>query len=255
MSGSAEGLSAGEDDPLNVFDSKQLGSFHLFTLERSSRAMALWAFWSVFLLSRATFHLQFGAQADITVHRSVDRFDHLDVDQLEVRFAKNTAGIKGGEVLNRFQTEAAATLKPSSALEENQTVRRNKTQVEANYSNELQMPGPGENKPPERTVPVRGEKMKRSVRASHDDNVDRSLSGEAQSPERSVETSVQGASKSRTEHRRAGEEARGSSPRQSEPHLDTSTFALSGDSAHNQAMVHWSGHNSSVSLELYTNTH
>ncbi|KAE8280724.1 VPS10 domain-containing receptor SorCS3 Precursor [Larimichthys crocea] len=52
------------------------------------------------------------------------------------------------------------------------------------------------------------------------------------------------------EYRRVGEEARGSNPRQSEPHLDTSTFALSGDSAHNQAMVHWSGHNSSVILIL-----
>ncbi|KAK5854138.1 hypothetical protein PBY51_015234 [Eleginops maclovinus] len=75
------------------------------------------------------------------------------------------------------------------------------------------------------------------------------IHGEAQSRERFVET-VQGVSSSRPEYRRTGEEGRGSNPRQSEPNLDTSTFALSGDSAHNQAMVHWSGHNSSVILIL-----
>ncbi|KAM9809187.1 VPS10 domain-containing receptor SorCS3 isoform 1-T3 [Syngnathus typhle] len=62
--------------------------------------------------------------------------------------------------------------------------------------------------------------------------------------------SVQGVASYRTEYRRAGEETKGSNPRQSDPYLDTSTFALSGDSAHNQAMVHWSGHNSSVILIL-----
>ncbi|XP_054654602.1 VPS10 domain-containing receptor SorCS3 isoform X2 [Dunckerocampus dactyliophorus] len=61
---------------------------------------------------------------------------------------------------------------------------------------------------------------------------------------------AEGVSNYRTEYRRVGEDGKGSYPRQSEPHLDTSTFALSGDSAHNQAMVHWSGHNSSVILIL-----
>ncbi|XP_048046802.1 LOW QUALITY PROTEIN: VPS10 domain-containing receptor SorCS3 [Megalobrama amblycephala] len=56
---------------------------------------------------------------------------------------------------------------------------------------------------------------------------------------------------SRFEFRRTGGvDGTGKSPRQNEPHLITSTFALSGDSAHNQAMVLWSGHNSSVILIL-----
>eukprot|EP00064_Thunnus_orientalis_P000699 superscaffoldBa00000039_g700 len=99
----------------------------------------------------------------------------------------------------------------------------------------------------ESTFPDTRKRAKRSVGATYTENVDRSVSGEAQ--QRFVET-VQGISNSRAEYRRTGEEAKGSNPRQSEPHLDTSTFALSGDSAHNQAMVHWSGHNSSVILIL-----
>ncbi|KAL7852592.1 hypothetical protein SRHO_G00183770 [Serrasalmus rhombeus] len=50
----------------------------------------------------------------------------------------------------------------------------------------------------------------------------------------------------RAELRWNKEERRASSPRQEELKLTSSTFALTGDSAHNQAMVHWSGQNSSV---------
>lgn len=88
---------------------------------------------------------------------------------------------------------------------------------------------------------------KKTVKRSVATTFTASRSGESQSREMFVE-SVRAFSNYRPEYRRNGEDAKGSNPRQSEPHLDTSTFALSGDSAHNQAMVHWSGHNSSVSF-------
>uniref|UniRef100_A0A3Q3MYC9 Sortilin related VPS10 domain containing receptor 3b n=1 Tax=Mastacembelus armatus TaxID=205130 RepID=A0A3Q3MYC9_9TELE len=100
----------------------------------------------------------------------------------------------------------------------------------------------------ENTIPVPRKEVKRSVATTYSESVDRSAS-EGQSRERFVD-SAHGVSNPRAEYRRAGEETRGSNTKQSEPHLDTSTYALSGDSAHNQAMVHWSGHNSSVILIL-----
>ncbi|XP_069022098.1 VPS10 domain-containing receptor SorCS1-like isoform X2 [Embiotoca jacksoni] len=54
----------------------------------------------------------------------------------------------------------------------------------------------------------------------------------------------------RSELRWNGEERRAAGPRQEELKLNSSTFALTGDSSHNQAMVHWSGQNSSVILML-----
>lgn len=45
-----------------------------------------------------------------------------------------------------------------------------------------------------------------------------------------------------------GTEGVGEDPDREELRLTSSTFALAGDTAHNQAMVHWSGQNSSVSI-------
>uniref|UniRef100_A0A4W5RMB6 Sortilin related VPS10 domain containing receptor 1 n=1 Tax=Hucho hucho TaxID=62062 RepID=A0A4W5RMB6_9TELE len=56
----------------------------------------------------------------------------------------------------------------------------------------------------------------------------------------------------RSELRWSNEDRRAASSRQDELKLTSSTFALTGDSAHNQAMVHWSGQNSSVSEYLYS---
>uniref|UniRef100_A0A668T234 PKD domain-containing protein n=1 Tax=Oreochromis aureus TaxID=47969 RepID=A0A668T234_OREAU len=53
----------------------------------------------------------------------------------------------------------------------------------------------------------------------------------------------------RSEFRWNRDEGRGNT-RQDEPKLTSSTFALTGDSAHNHAVVYWSGQNSSVILIL-----
>lgn len=238
--------------------------------------MGLWTFWSFFLsvsVLLSTFHYKFVAQAEISSPGPSDRFYRLDVTPLGARVARKAREVKmslrvdNTKVLNAFQTEPVGALKPNNGERlgsETQSGLGNEARVgntaAPNYHNRLIIPvkkydnvfEDAQTRPiakilAENTFSVARKEVKRSVGATYIENMDRS--GEAQSKERFVE-SVQAVSNSRAEYRRTGDDARGSNPRQSEPHLDTSTFALSGDSAHNQAMVHWSGHNSSVSSSL-----
>ncbi len=57
---------------------------------------------------------------------------------------------------------------------------------------------------------------------------------------------LEGQRQGRSEYRWNRDDGRGNN-RQDEPKLTSSTFALTGDSAHNHAVVYWSGQNSSVS--------
>ncbi|KAM4591003.1 VPS10 domain-containing receptor SorCS3 [Odontesthes bonariensis] len=227
--------------------------------------MVLRSFWSFFVLACVLLFpifSKFGAQAEISSTKSVERFCRLEVTPSEAHVIRQLMGIKvkpkfdgTSEVLSRFETEAVAALKPSNEQQvKKRTQSGNEIATTAHYQNGLKISDEkygniseersAANIMSERTFSVGRKKMKRSLGLSYNGNVD-SASGETH-----LRETVRGVSNSRAEYRRNGEEPRGSNPRQSEPHLDTSTFALSGDSAHNQAMVHWSGHNSSVILIL-----
>ncbi|KAM9818171.1 VPS10 domain-containing receptor SorCS1 isoform 2-T3 [Syngnathus typhle] len=74
--------------------------------------------------------------------------------------------------------------------------------------------------------------------------------GSRSSDDRSLGRPNSGRRVTRSELRWRSEERRVGGSRQDELKLNSSTFALTGDSSHNQAMVHWSGQNSSVILML-----
>lgn len=91
---------------------------------------------------------------------------------------------------------------------------------------------------------------KRAKRSSNDDEFRPAGSAQSQDPG-TGKIPAAGRRVMRSQLRWSGDERRAAGPRQEELKLNSSTFALTGDSSHNQAMVHWSGQNSSVSDLLY----
>ncbi|TNN77818.1 VPS10 domain-containing receptor SorCS3 [Liparis tanakae] len=90
-------------------------------------------------------------------------------------------------------------------------------------------------------------RAKRTSGNTDDDDKRSRPAGSAQSQDPGEDTSsAAGRRVTRSELRWSGAEHRGTGPKQEELKLNSSTFALTGDSSHNQAMVHWSGQNSSV---------
>lgn len=244
--------------------------------------MGLWSFFSFSLLAFVLlypFHPKFVAQAEISSPTTDNRFYRLEITPLEASVTRKSTEDEvsfkvdnNAKVLSDFETESVVVgaLNPNNGNQEGNEIQGGLGDeahigiiTVPNYPKipSKQYDGISEDnqrrptaiKMLERTFPDTRKRVKRSVGSTYTENVDRSIHGDAQPRQRFVET-VQGVSNSRAEYRRTGEEVKGSNPRQSEPHLDTSTFALSGDSAHNQAMVHWSGHNSSVSFS-FAKTH
>nr|XP_020486526.1 VPS10 domain-containing receptor SorCS3-like [Labrus bergylta] len=232
--------------------------------------MGLWSVWSLSLLALLhLFNPKFVAQAEISSPRTNDRFHQMEVLPHKARVTRKSGVLhkcdNGTKVFGALETEGAGAVKPNNGKRVGTMSGLGKEaaidfKAEPNYRKRLKMQGKKYGNISEdikrrttakvmleNTFPDTRKRAKRSDGTS--EYVERAISGETKSKERFVET-VQGVLSPRAEYRRTGEEARGSNPRQSEPHLDTSTFALSGDSAHNQAMVHWSGHNSSVILIL-----
>lgn len=180
-------------------------------------------------------------RAELSSLRTSDRF-RIVVSPVNRESKVPIQGNYGAKVFSPFITHRDGSLTPSNGTESQAPIAI-KTIADCDRREKCRK-SPEEDRAgarvPENTNSDRKDRVKRSKGMSEN------LNGETMA-RKTFREATQAVSNSRADYWRSGDDARGSNPRQSEPHLDTSTFALAGDSAHNQAMVHWSGHNSSVS--------